>query len=55
MGTVQLNVCARRGSVATRELGVVGELEVKDFTEVQALGSQAQGKILFYNRPWTGA
>lgn len=50
-GTVALNVCALGRSVATPDHGIVGEvLEVHTFEEVQALGSQAQGKIIFYNR-----
>lgn len=52
VGTRPLTVCALGGSVGTSELGVVGEvLEVQNFDQVQALGSQARGKILFYNRP----
>ncbi|MFQ5709933.1 MAG: M20/M25/M40 family metallo-hydrolase [bacterium] len=52
VGTRPLTVCALGGSVGTPELGLVGEvLEVQDFEQVQALGSKAKGKIIFYNRP----
>lgn len=52
VGTVPLTVCALGGSVGTPELGVAGEvIEVQNFEEVQALGQQAEGKIVFYNRP----
>lgn len=52
VGTVPLTVCALGGSVGTPDLGVVGEVvEVHSFEEVQALGSEGRGKIVFYNRP----
>ncbi|MFQ5825566.1 MAG: peptidase M28 family protein, partial [bacterium] len=52
VGIVPLTVCALGGSIGTPELGVVGEvIEVHNFEEVQKLGSKAQGKIIFYNRP----
>lgn len=52
LGTVELSICALGGSIATPELGVVGEVvEVHDFEEVGKLGKNAQGKIMFYNRP----
>jgi len=51
-GTVELQVCALGGSVATPELGVTAEvIEVMNFDKVQALGEKATGKIIFYNRP----
>ncbi|MFQ5676811.1 MAG: M20/M25/M40 family metallo-hydrolase [bacterium] len=52
LGTVELSICALGGSIATPELGVVGEVvEVHDLDEVGKLGKKAQGKIVFYNRP----
>lgn len=52
VGTLPLVVCALGGSVGTSELGIVGAvIEVHNFEEVRALGSKAQGKIIFYNRP----
>lgn len=51
VGTVELSICALGGSIATPQLGVVSEvIEVQSFEEVQALGTKAQGKIIFYNR-----
>lgn len=52
VGTVPLAICALGGSVATPDLGLAAEvIEVQNFEEVRALGSQAEGKIIFYNRP----
>jgi len=52
MGTMPLTVCALGGSIATPEMGVVGEvIEVKSFEELRSLGKKAEGKIVFFNRP----
>lgn len=50
--TIPLKICALGGSVATPEDGITAEvLEVKSFDELKALGDQAKGKIIFFNRP----
>ncbi|TAK64042.1 MAG: M28 family peptidase, partial [Bacteroidetes bacterium] len=47
-----LSICALGGSIATPEEGITAEvLEVKTFEELQAMGEQAKGKIIFFNRP----
>lgn len=52
IGMMPLTVCALGGSVATPEMGVVGEvIEVKSFEELRTLGKKAEGKIIFFNRP----
>ncbi|MFA6437776.1 MAG: M20/M25/M40 family metallo-hydrolase [Bacteriovoracaceae bacterium] len=51
--TVNLTVCALGGSVGTGAKGITGEvIEVQSFDEVKALGEKAEGKIIFYNRPF---
>lgn len=50
--TVQLSICALGGSIGTPEFGTVAEvIEVHGLKEAANLGKQAQGKIIFYNRP----
>ncbi|MFN0158036.1 MAG: M20/M25/M40 family metallo-hydrolase [Bacteroidota bacterium] len=47
-----LTICALGGSIATPKEGITaGVIEVQSFEELQALGGQAKGKIIFYNRP----
>jgi hypothetical protein len=51
MGTVPLNICALGRSIATLPDGIVAEIvEIKSFAELRALGDQAEGKIVFFNR-----
>ena len=51
LGNVSLTICALGGSIATPEMGVIGEVvEVKSFEELRALGKRAEGKIIFFNR-----
>jgi hypothetical protein len=51
--TINVNVCALGGSVATPLAGIRAEvIEVKNFEELIALGAaKVKGKIVFYNRP----
>ena len=51
--TINVNVCALGGSVATPLAGIRAEVvEVKNFEELSALGADnIKGKIVFYNRP----
>ncbi len=51
--TINVNVCALGGSVATPLAGIRAKvIEVKNFEELVALGaSKVKGKIVFYNRP----
>ena len=52
-GMVPLSVCALGGSIGTAEAGLTAEvLEVRSFDELHAAGGKAQGKIIFFNRPW---
>ena len=52
LGTVELAVVALGFSAGTDDLGITAEvLEVKNFDELEALGSKVKGKIVFYNRP----
>ncbi len=52
LGNVPLTICALGGSIATPEMGIIGEvIEVKSFDELRALGKKAEGKIIFFNRP----
>ena len=47
-----LRVTALGGSIATPAGGVEAEVvEVRSFEQLQALGEQARGKIVFFNRP----
>ncbi len=47
-----LAICALGGSVATPKQGVTaGVVEVHNFEELRALGDDARGKIVFFNRP----
>ena len=51
--TVDINICALGGSVATPALGIKANIiEVQGLDEVKALGrNEIEGKIVFYNRP----
>jgi hypothetical protein len=51
--TVDINICALGGSVATPALGIKANIiEVQGLDEVKALGrDEIEGKIVFYNRP----
>ncbi|MGH7457248.1 MAG: peptidase M28 family protein, partial [bacterium] len=56
MGLRPLTVCALGGSIATPAMGIVAEVvEVKSFDELKALGKEAAGKIIFFNRPMDSA
>lgn len=47
-----LRICALGGSIATPVGGIEAEVvEVRSFEQLQALGEQARGKIVFFNRP----
>lgn len=49
---MELHVTALGGSIGTPTDGVTAELiEVRSFEQLQALGDQAKGKIVFFNRP----
>lgn len=49
---VSLHVTALGGSIATPPEGITAELlEVRSFEQLAALGEQARGKIVFFNRP----
>ncbi len=49
---VALSVVALGGSIGTPDRGITAPVvEVKSFEELRSLGSQAQGKIIFFNRP----
>ncbi|MDD8018814.1 MAG: M20/M25/M40 family metallo-hydrolase [Bacteroidota bacterium] len=48
-----LAVCALGGSIATPKNGIRAEvIEVHSLDEVKKLGVKAEGKIIFYNRPF---
>jgi carboxypeptidase Q len=48
----KLNICALGGSIATPKEGITAEvIEVQSFDELNSLGKQAKGKIIFFNRP----
>lgn len=50
---IDLSVCALGGSVATPKNGITAEvIEVKSLAEAKQLGERANGKIIFYNRPF---
>ena len=52
-GTVPLTVCAYGGSIGTPSPGVVaGVVEVHSFEELRSMGRRAEGKIVFFNRPF---
>jgi hypothetical protein len=52
LGTAPLHVCALGGSVATPESGITAPVvEVKSFEELDRLGADVKGKIVFFNRP----
>jgi carboxypeptidase Q len=54
VGTVPLTVCALGGSIATPPLGLVsGVVEVHSFEELRSMGRRAEGKIVFFNRPFS--
>ncbi len=47
-----LNICALGGSIATPKQGITaGVIEVHSREEARALGPEAKGKIIFFNRP----
>ena len=47
-----LRITALGGSIATPAAGIEAEVvEVRSFEQLQALGEQARGKIVFFNRP----
>jgi carboxypeptidase Q len=51
-GNLPLKVCALGGSIASPEEGITAPvMEVKSFEELQARKGEAQGKIIFFNRP----
>jgi Zn-dependent M28 family amino/carboxypeptidase len=51
VGTKPLKICALGGSVGTQNDGITAEvIEVSTFDELKALGDQAKGKIIFFNR-----
>jgi hypothetical protein len=48
----ELDIAALGGSIATPEDGIIGEvLMVRSFEELQRKAAQAEGKIIFFNRP----
>jgi len=50
---VDLAVCALGGAIGTPNKGVFAEvIEVFSLKEAEALGDKANGKIIFYNRPF---
>ena len=52
LGTVPLTICTLGGSIAAPPGGITAEVvDVKSFDELKALGDQAKGKIIFFNRP----
>lgn len=53
LGTIEVNVCALGGSVATGASGIAAAIvEVNSLEELKTLGSRnIQGKIVFFNRP----
>ena len=49
---VNIPVCALGGSIATSKNGITAEvIEVKSLKELETLGEQLKGKIVFFNRP----
>ena len=53
MRVQKLSICALGGSIATPESGIEADvIEVKTLDEARALGKKAEGKIVFYNRPF---
>jgi carboxypeptidase Q len=50
--TIPLHVCALGGSVGTPNSGITAPVvEVKSFEELDRLGPEVRGKIVFFNRP----
>ena len=50
---IPLTICALGGSVATPADGIEAEVvEVRSFDELKELGKRAQGKIVFFDRPF---
>jgi len=50
--SISINICALGGSIATPEDGIYAEiLQVKSFDDLKTLGEEANGKIIFFNRP----
>lgn len=50
-GTLPLSICSLGGSIGTPKQGMSAQvLEVKSFDELNNLGNQAKGKIVFFNR-----
>lgn len=56
-GTVEVNILALGGSVATPKGGITAEIvEIRDFKELELLGKKGiQGKIVFFNHPFNNA
>ncbi|MGZ7046359.1 MAG: hypothetical protein ACXVJK_08545 [Candidatus Aminicenantales bacterium] len=49
---IPLHVCALGGSVGTPDAGITAPIvEVKSFEELDRLGPEVRGKIVFFNRP----
>jgi hypothetical protein len=49
----ELAVCALGGSIATPQEGIEAEvIEVHSFDELRQLGDHAQGRLIFFNRPF---
>lgn len=49
---IRLAMCALGGSIATPKRGITAEvIEVHSLAEAKALGPEAKGKIIFFNRP----
>ncbi len=51
-GSFPLHITAIGGSIATPPLGITGPvIEVRSFAELKKLGTNAEGAIIFFNRP----
>jgi hypothetical protein len=51
--TFNVAICALGGSIPTPKNGITGEvIEVQSLEEVEKLGEQLKGKIVFFNRPF---
>ena len=52
LGSIELNALALGNSVGTGKRGITAEvIEVKSLEEVETLGAELSGKIVFFNRP----